>query len=149
MEEDPKMKIAAFAATLALSTALAFAQAPKQKAVRAVPVVEQISQRLNLTDDQKQQARQILVASARDSRGLHRQIRDTRSALVQAAKTAGSDAQIDKLSAELGTLTTQATAIRMKTFSKLYAILTPEQQAQVGDNPAALLGKGNHTVNQN
>jgi Spy/CpxP family protein refolding chaperone len=88
---------------------------------------------LNLSDAQKEQAKSIFSSSRESTRALEQQLRDARQALNTAAKNGASDVQIDQLAAAIGPLSAQAAAAHAKAFAKFYAILTPEQKAQVGD----------------
>ena len=86
--------------------------------------------KLNLTDAQKQQAHSILNSARESSKSVTQQLRQTRQGLRDAVKAGKSDADIDQLSANMGNLTGQLTAIRTKAFAKVYALLTPEQRVQ-------------------
>lgn len=87
---------------------------------------------LNLTDDQKTQAKQIFQTGRTSAQPIAAQLKEARQALAAAAKSNASDAEIDRLSANVGNLSSQLTAIRTKTFAKFYAILTPEQKDKAG-----------------
>src|SRR3954454_19570142 len=90
-------------------------------------------QSLNLTDAQKEQAKTIFSSSRESNRALEQQMRDARQALNAAVKPGAADGQIDQLSAKIGPLASQVAAAQAKTFAKFYAILTPEQRTQLGD----------------
>ena len=127
-----------FAGVAAVASALMFAQTPAPSDQTQPPagprwnrgqMFDRMAQRLNLTDAQRQQAQSILDSARESSKPVFQQIRTDRQALRQAVKTA-DNAQIDRLSANLGTLTGQMTATRTKAFAQVYALLTPEQRAQ-------------------
>ena len=86
---------------------------------------------LNLTDDQKTQAKAIFQAGRTSAQPLIAQMRDARSALANAVKSGATDAEIDRLSNNAGAVASQLTALRTKTFAKFYAILTPDQKAKL------------------
>jgi Spy/CpxP family protein refolding chaperone len=86
---------------------------------------------LNLTDDQKAQAKQIFTSTREQSQALRQQLRDARKALNDAAKAGKPDAEIDQLANAVAPLEAQMAAIHAKAFGKFYAMLTPDQKAQV------------------
>jgi Spy/CpxP family protein refolding chaperone len=82
---------------------------------------------LNLTPDQQNQTKAIFQESHKSARQVRQQLRQTRQEL-QAAVTAGNSDQIQQLSASQGTEMGQLTAIRSTAMSKVFKILTPDQQ---------------------
>ena len=88
---------------------------------------------LNLTDAQKQQAKEIFSQSRQASKPIMDQIRQTRQQLAAAVKAGAPDSEIDKLSAALGPLMAQQSAIHAKAFAKFYGTLTQDQKDKVGD----------------
>lgn len=82
---------------------------------------------LNLTDAQKTQAEAIFDAAKAAAEPVRGRMTSAREALETAVKGAKSDAEIDALSATVGTLSGQLTAIHSKAMVKFRAILTPEQ----------------------
>lgn len=90
-------------------------------------------QSLNLTDAQKEQAKTIFSSARESNSALEQQMRDARQALNAAVKSGATDAQIDQLATKIGPLSAQLAAAQAKTFAKFYAILTPEQRTQLGD----------------
>jgi Spy/CpxP family protein refolding chaperone len=95
----------------------------------------QLLQKLNLTPDQKTQARQIFQDAAGQSRPVAVQMKQVREQLMQAAKTGAPDANIDQLAEKEAPLAAQLAAIRAKAFEKFYAILNPDQRQQVDAMP--------------
>lgn len=90
--------------------------------------VHRLAQLLNLTPDQKTQAKAIFQAARANTQPLAAQMRDARLALANAVKANAPDAEIDRLSNNAGAVSTQLTALRTKTFAKFYTILTPDQK---------------------
>lgn len=82
---------------------------------------------LNLTDAQKTQAEAIFSAARTAAAPVRGQLTSAREALQAAVKAGKTDAEIDALSAPIGSLTAQLTAIQSKAMVKFRAILTPEQ----------------------
>ena len=99
-----------------------YAQGPKR--LRAMAKV------LDLTPDQLGQARGIFQEAGQSAKPVRMQVRETRSQL-QAAIKSGDANQIQQLSSTLGGEQGQLAAIRATSMSKLYKILTPEQQQKL------------------
>ena len=128
-----------FAGAAVLASGMLLAQAPAPPAPPQPPAtsrqlrrgqfLEKVADKLNLTGDQRQQAKSILEATHESAQPLAQQLRQQRRALREAAKAGKSDAEIDQLSAAVGALSGQLTAIRTKGFAKIYALLTPDQRA--------------------
>jgi Spy/CpxP family protein refolding chaperone len=97
-------------------------------------MMDRMTRDLNLTDTQKQQTQQIFQSARQSSEPVHAQLRQNRQALNAAAKSGASDAEIDKLAGNTGTLVGQTTAIHTKAMRQLYGILTPEQKQKLSDN---------------
>jgi periplasmic protein CpxP/Spy len=93
-------------------------------------MVDRMATKLNLTDDQKQQAKSIMGSARESAKPVRDQLRQDRLALKNAVKTGKSDSEIDQISANLGRDTAQMTALRTKAFAKVYALLTPAQRTQ-------------------
>lgn len=93
-------------------------------------MLQRFAQALNLTDDQKAQAKSIFQDARQSAQPIMKQLMEERAALRDAAKAGKSDAEIDQLSTQVGTLSGQLAAIHSKAFEKFYALLTPEQRAK-------------------
>jgi Spy/CpxP family protein refolding chaperone len=104
--------------------------------------------KLNLTGNQRQQAKAILQSARQSSLPAAQELRQTRAALRQAVKSGKPDADIDQLSANAGRLSGQLIASRTKAFAKIYALLTPEQRNtadQLGNRfPGMFMGGHEH-----
>lgn len=85
---------------------------------------------LSLTDEQKTQAKAIFDAAAAATETAHGQADSARTALQTAVKANASDAELDRLSAAVGVIHGQITAIQAKAQAKFYALLTAEQKAK-------------------
>jgi Spy/CpxP family protein refolding chaperone len=135
-----KNSLARFVGMAALASGMMFAQAPASPAQPQSPaerrqqfrgrMFDRMAARLNLTDDQKQQAQSIMKSARESAQPIAQQIKQNRLALRDAVKAGKSDADIDQLATSTGTLMGQATAIRTKAFAKVYALLTPEQRTK-------------------
>jgi Spy/CpxP family protein refolding chaperone len=143
-----------FAGAALLASGMLLAQSPAPSAPSQPPAhsrqwhrgqfLEKIAEKLNLTDDQKQHARSILEATRQSAEPVAQQLRQQRLALREAVKAGKSDAEIDQLSSNAGALMGQLTALHTKGFSKIYAILTPDQRAK-----AQQLGEQFHAMFMN
>ena len=135
-----KNSLVRFVGMAALASGMMFAQAPASPAQPQAPaqrrqqfrgrMFDRTAARLNLTDDQKQQAQSIMKSARESAQPITQQLKQNRVALRDAVKAGKSDADIDQLAASTGTLMGQATAIRTKAFAKVYALLTPEQRTK-------------------
>ena len=85
---------------------------------------------LSLTDAQKAQAKTIFDAAAAATETARGQSDVARTALNTAVKANASDAELDRLSAAVGVIQGQITAIQAKAQAKFYALLTAEQKAK-------------------
>lgn len=86
---------------------------------------------LNLTDDQKAQAKQIFKAAAESGKPYRTEMQQARKALQAAAKSNAPAADIDRLSQDVGRAAAQLAANRTKAFAQFYTILTPEQRQKL------------------
>ena len=125
-----KRQLMAIAAMAALGAAMILAQttAGKANGVRA-QVRKRLVNALDLTADQKQQAKIIMQGARQTAQPLAQQLKQDREALA-AAIQAGDSAKIQQLSTEMGGLRGQVLAIRSDAMSKFYATLTPDQKAK-------------------
>ena len=130
-----------FGTVAALASGMIFAQTSAPSTQQPPPpaqhrqwnrgqMFDRMATKLNLTDDQKQQAKSIMGSARESSKPVRDQLRQDRLALKDAVKAGKSDAEIDQISANLGRDTAQVTAIRTKAFAKVYALLTPTQRTQ-------------------
>lgn len=92
-------------------------------------IFERISEELNLSEEQKTQARQVLETSKTRIQPIMEQLK----AGHQTAKTLGTDgtyneAQVTALANSQAELTKQLIIEKEKTKAQLFAILTPEQR---------------------
>lgn len=108
---------------------------PPQRHFRAGMVAHRMhnmAQRLNLTDDQKAQAKTIFTGARQQAQPIRQQMAQNRKALLDAIQNGAPQAQIDQLAANAGPLASQLAVIRTESFAKFYALLTPEQRTQLG-----------------
>jgi Spy/CpxP family protein refolding chaperone len=95
--------------------------------------VSAFGQKLNLTPEQKAQAKQIFSQARRDARPLRQEIKQNRQAIALAITSGKSEAEIRQLSAAQGNAMGQLIALRSQAHARFIAQLTPEQKAQADD----------------
>jgi periplasmic protein CpxP/Spy len=84
---------------------------------------------LNLTDAQKQYARQLMESTRAEAKPIAEQLRQTRQDLAEAVKSNNTGA-INQLTERQGQLQGQLSAIRGRAMAQFYAQLTPEQRTK-------------------
>ncbi len=89
------------------------------------------AEKLNLTDVQKEQMKQIAEASRAKNQPLRENMKSIRQQL-KAATADGqfNEAQVQALAAQQANLSAQMIVERERTKAQMYQVLTPEQQAQ-------------------
>ena len=85
---------------------------------------------LNLTDAQKQQAKNIFQEARQNAQPVRQQLKQNRAAMAAAIETNNS-AEIQRLAGLQGNLETQMVTNRAQAMAKFYATLTPDQVAQL------------------
>ena len=143
-----KNSLVRFAGMAALASGMMFAQAPAPPVQPQSPaqrwqhrrgrMFDRMATKLNLTDNQKQQAHSIMQSAGESAQPITQQLKQNRQTLREAIKAGKPDADIDQLAATTGNLTGQVTIIRTKAFAKVYALLTPEQRTKADQ----LTGRG-------
>ena len=119
-----RKQLLAFAAVAALATGSMFAQAGPRGHGQGLA---KLTSALNLTPDQQNQTKAIFQESRQSSKQVRQQLRQTRKDM-QAAITSGNTDQINQLAATQGGEMGQLSAIRATAVSKMFKILTPDQQ---------------------
>ena len=95
---------------------------------------------LNLTADQKTQARTIVTDARTAMQALAPLLKDQREAIREAVKNNADDNTIQLLATRQGDLLARLAAIRIKAMAKFYKMLTPEQKAKADELPGQLEG---------
>jgi len=83
---------------------------------------------LDLTATQQETAKTLFQQAHTDAQPILDQLKQGHQAMAAAIKSGKSDAELTQLAAAQGALMGQIAAIHAKTFSKLYAQLTPQQR---------------------
>ena len=88
-----------------------------------------LAQKLNLTDAQKAQVKQLNQQFRQDNKAFFEQVKATRKD-VRAAKEANDTAKLDALKPTIEAQKAQMKQLRAAEEGKLLSVLTPDQQAQ-------------------
>jgi Spy/CpxP family protein refolding chaperone len=127
-----KRHLIGIATVVALAAGLAFGQAaatPAKTAKLGARLRQRMLKNLNLTADQKAQAKEIMQTAKTAVQPIRQQLQAGRKELATAVKN-GDATQIQALSEKQGALQGQALAVRSGAMAKFYAILTPDQKAK-------------------
>jgi Spy/CpxP family protein refolding chaperone len=134
-----KTYLTRFATVAALAAGMALAQTPAPTTAAPAPgkaavkprasMRRRMLQALNLTADQKQQAKALFQQTRQNVEPIAQQAKQNREALAAAVK-ANDTAQIQHLAAQQGNLQGQLLAIRSASMAKFYSTLTPDQRAK-------------------
>jgi len=102
---------------------------------------QRLTQKLGLTAEQQNSIHTIIAEREVILRGNREQTQTLNKSLTAAIKT-GNTGEIDSLSQQMATLHQAQIAQHSKSVAKMYAALTPAQQAKVGTNLEMLRGPG-------
>ncbi|MEO8053328.1 MAG: periplasmic heavy metal sensor [Acidobacteriota bacterium] len=128
------------AIALTMSAAL-LAQPPAGMRDPGQRMENMLTRSLNLNATQQGQVHTIMADAQVQSQGMHEQLRPLRTSLIAAIK-ANDSAQIESLQQQISPLQQQLDTIRSKAAAQIYAALSPDQQAKVGDAIGMLMGGG-------
>jgi Spy/CpxP family protein refolding chaperone len=123
-----RSKLLTGAAVTLLATVCLFAQQARRE--HAQQHFQAMAQAANFTPDQANQAHSIFQEAGRSAKPVRQELRQTRQQL-RAAVQAGDQQQIQQLTATEGAQRGQLAAIRATSMSKVYKILTPDQQQKL------------------
>jgi Spy/CpxP family protein refolding chaperone len=121
----------------ALAAGAVIAQTGTGKLALGAGLRQRIIKNLNLSADQKTQAKAIFQAAKQAGAPIRTQLQANRQAMVAAIK-AGDAAQIQSLATAGGALQGQLMANRASAMAKLYAMLTPDQQTKLDQMQAKI-----------
>lgn len=86
-------------------------------------------EKLDLSETQQQEVQKLVEANRELAQGLHSQMKELRRQMRQAMQPKTFDEKtLRRLAAEKGKIQTELMVGRARTHSKIYALLTPEQQ---------------------
>jgi len=89
-----------------------------------------IAQKLNLTPEQRAQAKAIFSQTRRDAQPLRQELKQNRQAMAQAIASGKGEAEIRQLATAQGNTLGQLIALRSQARARFVSQLTPEQKAQ-------------------
>lgn len=125
--------IARTLAVTVLAAGMAFSQGgPRARFGRpgAQALRQRVANQLNLTADQKAQAKAIAEQARRDAAPLRAELKQNRQAMRDAVSTGKGESEINQLAARQGAIQGQLAAVRAKARAQFNAQLTPEQKAK-------------------
>jgi Spy/CpxP family protein refolding chaperone len=114
----------------ALAAGAVLAQTGQGKLALGANLRQRVIKNLNLTADQKAQAKTIFQDAKAAAALVRPQLQASRQAMANAIQ-AGDTGSIPALAAEMGKSQVQLTVIRSTAMAKLCAILTPDQQTKL------------------
>jgi Spy/CpxP family protein refolding chaperone len=118
-------------AALTAGGLMANQQTPLQHRQARVNFVDRVSTALNLTDQQKHQAKTIFTSERESARPVRQQLREERKS-VQSAIVAGKPAaEVQMLAKNEGPALAGLAGMRAAAFAKFYTVLTPAQQQKL------------------
>jgi Spy/CpxP family protein refolding chaperone len=121
----------------ALAAGAVLAQTGQGKLALGANLRQRVIKNLNLTADQKAQAKTIFQDAKAAAALVRPQVQENRQALEAAVKS--NDAtRIQQYAAAAGVLQGKLVAIRSTAMAQLYAILTPDQQTKLGQMQAKI-----------
>jgi Spy/CpxP family protein refolding chaperone len=113
----------------ALAAGAVIAQTGPGKLALGANLRQRIIKNLDLTADQKAQAKAIFQAAKQAGAPIRTQLQENRKAMVAAVES--NPAQIQALATAGGVLQGELMANRATAMAKFYAILTPDQQTKL------------------
>ncbi|MGA3095016.1 MAG: Spy/CpxP family protein refolding chaperone, partial [Bryobacteraceae bacterium] len=136
-ESTMRRNLIGLAMVAALAAGAVIAQTGTGKLALGAGLRQRIIKNLNLSADQKTQAKAIFQAAKQAGAPIRTQLQANRQAMVAAIK-AGDAAQIQSLATAGGALQGQLMANRASAMAKLYAMLTPDQQTKLDQMQAKI-----------
>ena len=93
--------------------------------------LNRMSAALNLTDQQKEQARDIFKSTRESTRPVWQELREERKAVRTAIQAGKSESEVEALAQKEGPALAKMAVARADASAKFYAILTPEQRQKL------------------
>jgi Spy/CpxP family protein refolding chaperone len=94
-------------------------------------LVDRLATQLNLTDQQKQQAKDIFAAQREAARSIRQELRDERKTVQSAIRSGRPEAEVRQLAKNEGPALGNLAGMRAVAFAKFYQVLTPAQQQKL------------------
>lgn len=93
--------------------------------------VDRMSTELNLTAQQKQQAKSIFTSEREAARSIRMQLRQERKAVESAIQTGKPATEVRQLAKNEAPALGDLAGMRAESYAKFYAVLNPEQQQKL------------------
>jgi Spy/CpxP family protein refolding chaperone len=93
--------------------------------------LDRMSTALNLTDQQKQQAKSIFSSEREEARPVRQELRQERKTVLSAIQGGKPAAEVQQLAKNEGPALGNLAGMRAAAFAKFHALLTPEQQQKL------------------
>ena len=93
--------------------------------------LDRMSAALNLTDQQKQQAKTIFTSEREAARPIRQELRQERKTVESAIQAGKPAAEVQLMAKNEGPALGNLAAMRAAAFAKFYAVLTPAQQQKL------------------
>lgn len=136
-----KLRLVLIPAVTLIMTAALSAQPPAGRGDPSQRLENMLTRSLSLNATQQNQVHTILADAQVQSQGSAAQLKTLRSSLIDAIKT-NNTALIDSLTLQISQQQQPLEAIRSKAAAQIYAILTADQQAKLGNGIGMLMGGG-------
>jgi Spy/CpxP family protein refolding chaperone len=137
-----KLRLALVSAAVALAIgATLLAQPPAGMHDPGQRIENMLTKSLSLNAAQQGQVHTVLADAQLQSQGIRDQMKPLRTSLTVAIK-ANDNAQIESLHQQISPLQQQLDVIHSKAAAQIYAALSPDQQAKVGNAIGMLMGGG-------
>jgi len=122
-------------------TAALLAQPPAGSRDPGQRLENMLTRSLSLNATQQGQVHTILADAQLQSQTVRDQLKPLRTSLLAAIK-ANDNAQIESMHQQISPLQQRLDVIHSKTAAQIYAALTPDQQAKIGNAIGMLMGGG-------
>jgi Spy/CpxP family protein refolding chaperone len=94
--------------------------------------LDRMSTALNLTEQQKQEAKTIFSSEREAARPIRQELREERKNVESAIKAGKPAAEVEQIAKNEGLALSNLAAVRAGAEAKFYAVLTPAQQQKLG-----------------
>jgi protein CpxP len=92
--------------------------------------MERIAEKLDLSDEQKEQIKVIYKGTKSEMKFLRQSIKESRKAMEAAVESGANDSKIDELSTQQGKLMAEMIALKSKNRVRVMTLLTDEQRVK-------------------
>jgi Spy/CpxP family protein refolding chaperone len=125
-----KKTVFGLVAASVITTGVLFAQGFGPRAGHMDKKLEFAASYLDLTESQKQQAKQIVSDAMQSATPVLTELKSGHESMVSAVKAAKPDSELQRIAAAQGQLVGQLSFIHSKAWAQFWTILTPAQKAK-------------------